>query len=210
MNYGCTGKSAGAQHSQTPESWVINLPGIKIVSPSGPSDAIGLLRSSLKDGNTVLFLEHKQLYALSEEIIDKGMIPIGKAEVRKEGRDITVAASSLMLLRCLEAAKKLEESGISVEVIDLRTIRPFDRSTLTESVQKTGRFLVVEETPELGGWGAHILAAVAEDAFKSLKAPPSRLAEPDMPIPAMRELEEQVIPSVGDIVKKIQRMMPRE
>lgn len=206
-NFGC-GTGEGAQHSQTPEAWFLNIPGLKIVAPSTPRDAQGLLKSSIYDNNPVLFFEHKLLYVLQGEILKENVaIPLGKGEIKKEGIDLTIVASSLMVQRSLRASKELEEEGYSVEVIDVRTLKPLDEELIFESVQKTGKLLVVEENPYTGGWGAQVVQSVATERFSSLKIPPARLTTPDVPLPVRKDFEDYLVPGIENIKEKVIEML---
>jgi len=210
-SYGC-GKAEGAHHSQSPESWFMNIPGLKIVIPSTPKDAIGLLRSSIYDDNPVLFLEHKLLYNLTEEIKDDNdsCIPLGKADIKKTGKDLTIVSTGAMVHKALQAAKELsKEKNIDVEVIDLRTIKPFDENTIYNSVRKTGHLLTVEETPYTGGWGAQIIQSAVQNVFEAFKFAPQRLTLPDIPIPIKKEMEQKIIPNVNKIKERIKEMMKK-
>lgn len=209
-NYG-SGKGEGAHHSQSPESWFMNVPGLKIVAPSTPADAAGLLKSSIRDNNPVLFLEHKLLYPLKGEMDDSiAPIPLGKADIKRAGKDITVVAGAVMVHKALKAAEELKEEGLDAEVIDIRTIKPFDAGTICSSAEKTGRLLVIEESPYTGGWGAQIVDAVVANAFKKLKVAPGRLACLDIPVPAHKGMEDMAIPNVARIKEKIKEMVAAE
>ena len=202
-----TGASGrGAQHANAMEGFFFHIPGLKLVTPATPYDAKGLLRSAVRDDNLVLFCVHKHLYGskgreLIQSSISTGFVPeeeytvpIGVADVKREGHDITVVANLLMLHRALNVAESLAEEGISVEVIDPRSLVPLDINTIVASVQKTSRLLIVEENNERGGWGAQVAADVAWRALGYLDAPIRRLATPDVPIPFSPVLESAVIP----------------
>lgn len=206
-NYG-SGRAEGAQHSQSPEAWFLNFPGIKIVAPSTPRDAQGLLKSSIEDNNPVLFLEHKMLYNLKGEILKENIsIPLGKAEIKKEGKCLTIVACSVMVQKSLIAAKELEQEGYSIEVVDIRTLKPLDEDSICQSVKKTGRLLVVEENPYTGGWGAQIVQTVVDREFSSLKQAPQRLTTPDIPLPARKDFEDYLVPNVEKIKEKVKKML---
>lgn len=206
-NYG-SGKAEGALHSQSPEAWFLNFPGIKVVAPSTPRDAQGLLKSSIDDNNPVLFLEHKMLYNLKGKILKENVpIPLGKADIKKEGKDLTIVACSIMVHKSLMAAQELEQEGISVEVVDIRTLKPFDEDTICQSVKKTGRLLVVEENPYTGGWGAQVVQTVVDKEFDSLKQAPRRLTTPDIPLPARKDFEDYLVPNVEKIKTKVKEML---
>lgn len=197
--------SAGAQHSQCLENWFVHLPGIKVVVPSNPADAFGLLRSSMRDGNPVLFLEHKGLYSVKGEVPDDPdfTVPLGVAHTLRAGDDATVIATAVQVSRAMEAAERLEADGISVEVIDPRTLDPLDEQTILDSVHKTGRLVVVHEAWERGGHGGEIAAIVADRAFSSLRGPIKRVAARNTPSPFSPTLEHFVLPSVDDIVAAV-------
>ena len=200
------GTCEAAQHSQSLEAWFLNTPGIKVVVPSTVYDCKGLLKSSIRDNNPVMYLWHKMLYDLEEEVPEGDWtIPLGQAAVRREGRDITVVAYSLMMHRALEAAARLE-NRISVEVIDPRTLRPFDLDTVLRSLAKTGRLLVVHESPTCCGVGAEIVRQVTDRGFDLLKQAPRVLGGRDLPIPFAKPLENAVVPQVDDIVKTLRSM----
>ncbi len=205
-NYG-SGKGEGAQHSQDPLAWFINYPGVKIVAPSTPRDAQGLLLSAIRDNNPVLFFEHKMLYQLTGEILlHNEPIPLGKMDVKRGGRDLTIIACGMMVHRALSAAKELSDEGIEAEVIDLRTLKPLDEEGLLESVRRTGRLMVVEESCRTGGWGAQVVDTAVEQAFAALKAAPVRLAALDAPLAARADFEALQIPSSQAIVEAARAM----
>ena len=195
------GRSNAAQHSQSLEAWFVHVPGLKVVSPSTPYDAKGLLKSCIRDDNPVIFIEHKLLYFTSGEVPEEDYtIPLQKAAIRQEGEHITIVSYSNMVLKCLEAAKRLEERGIHAEVIDLRTLSPLDMETVLGSVRKTHRLLVVHEACRTGGLGGEIAAQVAESAFDELDAPVGRVGSLDSPMPYSPALENMVIPTPDRIV----------
>jgi pyruvate dehydrogenase E1 component beta subunit len=197
-----SGTGAAAQHCQSLEAWFINVPGIKVVAPAIPYDAKGLLIAAIRDNNPVLFMEHKLLYRTKGPVPEElYSIPLGQAVVRREGRDATVLAYSVMVPRALEAAEQLSREGIELEVIDLRSLKPLDQATIVASVSKTGRVLIVHEAPRTGGFGGELAAVIAEsEAFDYLDAPIRRLAGRDIPIPYNRTLERAAVPQVEDIV----------
>jgi pyruvate dehydrogenase E1 component beta subunit len=199
-----SGTGAAAQHSQSLEAWFIATPGIKVVAPSTPYDVKGLLVASIRDNNPVLFMEHKLLYRVKGEVPqDLYTIPLGKAEIKREGKDLTIIAYSIMVPRALEAAGQLAKEGIEVEVVDPRTLKPLDTETIFKSVSKTGRVLIVHEAPLTGGFGGELAALIAGgEAFDRLDAPIIRLAGKDIPIPYNRILERAAIPQVEDIVAR--------
>jgi pyruvate/2-oxoglutarate/acetoin dehydrogenase E1 component len=205
----------GAQHANPIEGFVYPVPGLKLVTPSTPYDAKGLLKSAIRDDNVVVFCVHKHLYGsrgrpleeseLSREYVptDEYLIPFGEASVKHAGSDVTVVANMLMLHRALNVAIELEAQGVSVEVIDPRCLVPFDLDTVVASVAKTGRLLVVEESHERGGWGAQLAADIAANAFDHLDAPVRRLATPSTPIPFSPPLEASLVPDDGKIRRAI-------
>ena len=197
-----SGTGAAAQHSQSLEAWFVHTPGIKVVAPATPADAKGLLVASIRDNNPVIFMEHKLLYrekgAVSEDLYT---IPLAQADVKREGRDLTIIAYSIMVPRALQAAEQLTAEGIEIEVVDPRTLKPLDTGTLVRSVSKTGRVLIVHEAPVTGGVGAELAAIIAgSEAFDYLDAPIRRLAGRNVPIPYNRTLEAAAVPQVEDIV----------
>lgn len=215
-----TGASGrGAQHANPIESFFFNVPGLVIVTPSTPYDAKGLLKAAVRDDNVVLFCVHKHLYGskgrpLAHSQTSTGnvpageyLVPIGEADVKRHGNDVTVVANHLMLHRCLNVADSLAEDGIDVEVIDPRTLVPFDLETVLESVRRTGRLIAVEENHHRGGWGGWLLAEVAERALEYLDAPLRRLTLPDVPIPFSPPLEAAVLPGEEDIRRAIREVV---
>ncbi len=206
---GGSGSGAAAQHSQSLESVLMHFPGIKVVNPSTAYDAKGLLLSAIRDPNPVVFVEHKLLYKTKGEVPEEEYtIPIGVADIKREGRDITVVANNIMVKKTLEVAEELAKDGIEVEVVDLRTMRPLDVDTITSSVMKTGRLLVVHEACQTGGWAGEIMAIVsAHDAFNYLDAPMRRLAGADVPIPYNRLLERAAVPQEEDIAREIRAIV---
>jgi pyruvate/2-oxoglutarate/acetoin dehydrogenase E1 component len=197
-----SGTGAAAQHSQSLEAWFVNVPGFKVVAPSTPHDAKGLLIASIHDNNPVLFMEHKLLYRtkghVPEELYE---IPLGEAEVKRQGTHLTILTYGIMVVRSLEAAEQLAKEGIEVEVVDLRTLKPLDKATIIQSVSKTERVLIVHEAPLTGGFGGELAAVVAgSEAFDRLDAPIVRLGGKDTPIPYNRILEKASVPQVEDIV----------
>jgi acetoin:2,6-dichlorophenolindophenol oxidoreductase subunit beta len=202
------GFGGGPHHSQCIEGWFMNVPGMVIVAPSNPYDAKGLLIASIEDDNPILFLEHKALYQTRGEVPeDKYVVPLGKAHIMKPGTDITLVASMKMVLEAMAAARELDKDGISAEVIDLRTLRPWDHETVLESVKKTGRLVVVNESPKTGGLAADISAVVSEGAFEFLKAPVERVCALDTPIPFSLVLEKLIMPDAADIVLAARRAL---
>ncbi len=196
-----SGTGAAAQHSQSVEAWVLNVPGLKVVAPSTPADAKGLLKSSIRDDNPVVFLEQKLLYRTKGEVPEgELLVPLGSADVKRPGKDLTVITYGRMVARCLEAAGRLAGEGVEAEVIDLRTLRPLDTATLIASARRTGRVLIVHEACQFAGFGGEIAAAICDsDAFYCLDAPIRRLGGRDVPIPYNKTLEAAVVPTVDSI-----------
>ena len=205
------GRGNAATHSQSVETIFMHFPGIKVVCPSTARDAAGLLRTAIRDDNPVMVFEHKALYSTKEDVPDDPdfMIPFGKASVRRSGTDVTIVANLLYVSRALEAAKALEQIGISAEVIDPMTLVPLDKETILASVRKTGRLVVVHEAHRTAGWGAEIAAMVTEEAFKYLDAPPLRLGTKACPLPFNVGLENAATPQVADIVDAARRVCYR-
>jgi acetoin:2,6-dichlorophenolindophenol oxidoreductase subunit beta len=197
-----SGTGAAAQHSQSLEAWFINVPGIKVIAPSSPYDAKGLLTTAIRDNNPVLFMEHKLLYRAKGPVPEESYaIPLQSGEVKREGRDLTIVAYSIMVPRALEAAETLAAEGIEVEVVDPRCLKPLDADIIVRSVCKTGRVLITHEAPVTGGFGGELAAVIAgSEAFDYLDAPIRRLAGRDVPIPYNRNLERAAVPQVEDIV----------
>jgi pyruvate dehydrogenase E1 component beta subunit len=198
------GVGAAAQHSQCLEAWFMHVPGLKVVMPSTPYDAKGLLISSIRDDNPVVFLEHKMLYAVQGEVPEESYtIPIGKADIKREGDDVTVVATARMVHFALSAAEKLAHNGISIEVVDPRTLSPLDEGTILESVKKTNHLVIVHEEVKFAGSGAEIAAMVAEKGFDYLDGPIMRVGAPFTPIPFSPSLEREFIPSEEKIIDAI-------
>jgi len=205
-SFGATGE--GMHHSQSPEAWILNVPGLKIVMPSTPLDAKGLLKASIRDDDPVVFLEHKRLYAIEGTIPEREYtVPIGKADVKRSGSDISIVATALMVHRALAVADRLSDQGISIEVVDPRTLRPIDKKTILDSVKKTGRLIIVHEACKTFGFGAEIAAVVAEEALEYLDAPIIRIGAPDTPVPFSKPLEKAYIPDEEMIMAAAVRMM---
>jgi pyruvate dehydrogenase E1 component beta subunit len=206
---GGSGTGAAAQHSQSLEAWFAHVPGLKVVQPSTPHDAKGLLLAAIDDPNPVLIFEHKLLYKTRGVVpADAYRVPIGQAAVRRRGGDVTIVAASIMVLRALAAAERLAAEGIDAEVIDLRSLRPIDLPTIAQSVRRTHRLLVVYEGVKTMGIGAEIAAQVAEsDAFDFLDAPIARLGGADTPIPYNPTLERAAVPQGADIVAAARRLV---
>jgi len=201
---GSAAHQLGAQHSQSLESWFAHVPGLKVIVPATPHDAKGLLKSAIRDPNPVIFIEAQLLYGTKGEVSDGDYtITIGHADVKRQGRDVTVVAYSKMLLLALEAAEELALEGIDVEVVDPRTLKPLDVDTIVTSVKKTGRLVVVEEGWRFAGMGAQIAESVYSAAFDYLDAPIARVTGEDVPIPYTRSLEDLAIPDRSRIVHAI-------
>ncbi|SFO56660.1 pyruvate dehydrogenase E1 component beta subunit [Mesorhizobium sp. NFR06] len=197
-----SGTGAAAQHSQSLEAWLGHVPGLKVIQPATPHDAKGMLLAAVADPDPVMIFEHKLLYKMKGHVPEGHYtVPIGKAEIRREGRDLTIVATSIMVQKALDAAAALEGEGIDIEVVDLRTIRPLDRQTVIDSVKKTSRLLCVYEAVKTLGIGAEVSALVAEsEAFDYLDAPIVRLGGAETPIPYNPDLEKATVPQVPDII----------
>lgn len=204
-----SGTGAAAQHSQSLEAWLVHVPGLKVVMPSTPYDAKGLLKSAIRDDNPVIFFEHKLLYRVKGEVpTGDYTIPIGKADIKRTGKDVSIITYSVMVHRALEAAEILAQEGIDVEVVDLRSLSPIDHDTIVNSVKKNGKVLIVHEAVKRGGVGAEIAALISDsEAFYYLDAPIKRLAGMEVPIPYSPELEKGVVPQVDDIIKSVRELM---
>jgi len=202
------GMCAAAQHSQSLEAWFMHIPGLKVVAPSTPYDAKGLLISSIRDDNPVLFIEHKMLYGIEGEVPEEPYtIPLGVADIKREGKDVTVVATMAMVHKALEAAEDLAKEGIEVEVVDPRTLSPLDKETIINSVKKTHRLVIVHEAVKQAGPGAEIAAIVAEEAFEYLDAPIKRVAAPFTPVPFSPVLENAYIPSKESIISAVKEVV---
>jgi pyruvate/2-oxoglutarate/acetoin dehydrogenase E1 component len=203
------GTGAAAQHSASLEAWFVHVPGLKVVAPSTPRDAKGLLLASIRDPNPVVFVEHKLLYRTRGPVPEEPYeLPLGRAEVKREGTDVTVVATSGMVPRAVAAADRLAEEGVSVEVVDPRTLRPLDTDTILASVRKTGRVVVVYEGVKTLGVGAEIAARIAEsDALYHLQAPVVRLGGAECPIPYNRNLERAAVPQEEDVVQAVRQVL---
>ncbi len=208
---GGAGWSPGAQHAQQLESWFVHVPGLKVVFASTPADVRGLLWSSIYDDNPVIFFEHRTLYGLKEEVPDElEPIPLGEARVRREGEDVTVVATGRLVHESLAAAKEAEEEGISVEVVDPRTLLPLDEGALIDSVKKTNRCVVAHEAVMRMGFGAEVAAVVQHGAFDFLDAPVERVGAKFAPIPFAPVMEEYVVPHAKDVLEAIRRTVRRD
>ena len=197
-----------AQHSQSLEAYYAHVPGLKLVMPATPADAKGLLKSAIRDDNPVIFIENEVLYGTKGEVpVGEYTIPLGKADLKREGKDATVVAHSRMVLVALEAAGLLEREGINIEVIDLRTIKPLDEELILRSVKKTNRLVIVEEGWRFAGIGAEICDRVVVNAFDYLDAPPCRVTGADVPMPYSRSLEAAALPSAKKVVAAVKRVL---
>ncbi|HKL09820.1 MAG TPA: transketolase C-terminal domain-containing protein, partial [Clostridia bacterium] len=201
-------RSAAAQHSQSIEAWFNNIPGIKVVAPSNAADAKGLLKAAIQSNDPIIYFENKDLFAKKGEVPEDEdfIVPIGKAAVVKEGKDVTIVSYSIMMGLAHKAAEKLEAEGISVEVIDLRTLAPFDKDTVIESVKKTHRLLIAHEAVKVGGLGSEVAAVVAEEALDYLDAPIVRVGAKFTPVPFSPTLENAYRPKVEDIIEGVKGM----
>ncbi len=202
------GFGGGPHHSQQVEGWFMNVPGMVIVAPTNPYDAKGLLISSIEDDNPILFLEHKALYSKKGEVPEgKYTVPLRQAKVLREGQDLTIVTCMKLVYDCLEAAEELSKEGISIEVIDLRTLRPWDHQSVLESVRRTGRAVVVNEAPKIGGLAADVSAVISEEAFQQLKAPVERVCGMDVPIPFSLPLEKLILPNKDKVKAAVRKVM---
>ena len=202
------GRQHGAQHSQFTPSWFLQAPGLKVVLPATPHDAKGLLKSAIRDENPVLFVESGLLYRTKGPVPEEDYtIPLGSADVKRKGDDVTIVGVSRCVNESLSASKKLQEKGVSAEVIDIRTLQPLDLPTILDSVKRTGRLVIVCDDVKRGGVGAEISAAVVENAFDYLDAPVTRVACPDTPIPFSPPLEQMYMPNADKIVEAVAQLM---
>ncbi len=205
---GGAGNGLAAQHSQSLEALFYHIPGLKVVMPSTPLDALGLLKTAIRDDGPVIFIEHKLLYMSKGNVPDEEyLVPFGKASIKKSGKDVTLITYSYMTLKCLEAAALMEKEEIHVEVIDLRTLTPLDKGTILDSARKTGRVIVVHEACKQGGIGGDIAAMIMEDAYDDLDGPVMRIAGKNTPIPYNINIEKASVPSVEEIVEGILKMV---
>jgi len=202
------GTRAGCSHSQSLEAWFIHCPGVKVVMPSTPADAKGLMKSAIRDNDPVIFFEHRLLYSMKGTVAEgEYLIPLGRADIKREGGDVTVVATGKMVHTALEAAAELSREGIEIEVIDPRSLIPLDCRTLNESVKKTGRLLIAHEACVTGGFGAEVAAIAAKEAFGYLDAPIERIGAPDVPVPFSPVLEDFYIPGKKEIVDTVRKMV---
>ena len=198
------GVSAAAQHSQSLEAWLTHIPGLKVVYPSTPQDALGLLLTSIEDDNPVMFIEHKAMYAMTGDVDDVvAPIPLGKADLKREGSDVTIVTYGKMVHEALAAAKTLEKEGIEAEVLDIRSLYPLDEKAIVDSIEKTNKVVIVSEEVKRGNYGGEIAAIIAEKAFDSLDAPIVRIGALNCPIPFASNLENYVLPNSVDIVNGV-------
>src|SRR4030043_2313975 len=206
------GVGAALHHSQSPEAWITNVPGLKIVMPSTPYDAKGLLKSAIRDDNPVVFFEHKYQYSRLKGPVpeEEYVLPLGKADIKREGEDITIIAFGAMVHQALAAAASLASEGIKAEVLEPRTPVPLDKQTILQSVKKTGRVIIVHEAPTFGGFGGEIAAMIIEDAFYSLDAPIKRIGAPYTPVPVSPILEKFYLPNAEKIVTAAKEMLAKK
>lgn len=201
------GVSAAAQHSQSLEAWVTHVPGLKVVYPSCAQDALGLMLSAIDDNNPVMFIEHKAMYAMKGEVTNYEPIPLGKGDIKRAGKDVTVIATGKMVLEALAAAKTLEKEGIEVEVLDPRSLYPLDIDLINKSVGKTHRVVVATEENKRGGFAGEISAIINEDMFDLLDAPVVRVGALNTPVPFAPVLEQYYLPNSKDIIKAIKEIV---
>jgi len=202
------GVNIASHHSQSLEAWFMHTPGLYVAVPSTPYDAKGLLKAAIRGNDPVLFVEHKLLYPVKGMIPEEDyVVPFGEAEIKREGSDVSIVATLFMIHKALAAAEQLSKEGISVEIVDPRTLAPLDKQTIVKSVKKTGRFVVASEDCKTGGVSAEIAATVAEEALDYLDAPIKRVAEPDTPIPFSPTLEKSVIPDEKSIIKTVKEIV---
>jgi len=205
---GGAGNGLAGQHSQSLEALFYHIPGLKVVMPATPYDAKGLLKASIRDDDPTIFIEHKLLYMTKGEVPeDDYIVPLGQADVKRSGEDITLISYSYMTLKCLEAAEALAGEGVGVEVVDLRTLTPLDKETILESVEKTGRAIVVHEAVKRGGIGGDIASMIMEEAYDDLDGPVMRICGKNTTIPYNLELEKVCVPSVEEIVEGVLEMV---
>lgn len=200
------GLSAAAQHSQSLEAWVTHIPGLKVVYPSTPQDALGLMLSSIDDDNPVMFMEHKAMYAMKGDVANFDPIPLGKGDIKREGRDVTVIATGKMVVEALSAAKMLSKEGIEIEVLDPRTLFPLDKDLIAKSIEKTHKVVLVSEENKRGAYTGEIAAVIAEEFFYSLDAPIVRVGALNSPVPFTPVLEQYYLPNAADIVAAVKKM----
>jgi pyruvate/2-oxoglutarate/acetoin dehydrogenase E1 component len=201
------GLGFGAQHSQAVENWALAVPGLKIAAPSTPGDVVGMMAAAVRSDDPVVFFEHKGLFAAKGELVPDGhVVPLGKAAIAREGRDITLVALAATVPLALAAAERVAADGVSAEVIDLRSLIPLDMQTVLASVQRTSRLIIVEENPYQGGWGGTVASIVADEGFESLDAPIRRVTAACVPLPFADALEHEVIPTTEKVIAAIQSL----
>lgn len=204
---GGAGHQLGAQHSHSLEAVFMHCPGIRVVVPSFPADAKGLLKSAIRSDDPVMFLEHEGIYGIKGEVPEgEYTIPLGVADIKREGSDVTLVTLSRMVYVCLEAAEKLAEEGIEAEVVDLRALNPLDMETVVASLRKTRRAVTVEESWLTGGWGGEVAARIMDSAFDELDAPVLRVGGADVPMPYAKALEKAAIPDAGKVVARVREL----
>jgi 2-oxoisovalerate dehydrogenase E1 component beta subunit len=198
----------GPFHSQNPEMWFVHAPGLKVVCPSNPYDAKGLMKAAIRDNNPVIFFEHKYLYRRIKEEVPEGdyIVPLGKARIAREGRDLSIITYAAMVHTALEAAERLNQEGIDVEIVDLRTISPLDRKAIAETVRKTSKVIILHEHSRTGGLAGEIASIINEDAFDDLDGPIVRIAAQDSPVPFSPPQEEYFLPKVSDVLREARRL----
>jgi 2-oxoisovalerate dehydrogenase E1 component beta subunit len=199
----------GPFHSQNPEMWFVHTPGLKVVCPGTPTDAYGLIKSAIRDNNPVIFFEHKFLYRRVKDDLPTDPdfnVPLGKARVARQGRDVSVITYAAMLHVALEAAEILAKEGIELEVLDLRTLLPLDRAAIVETVRRTNKVIILHEDTKTGGIAGEVAAVINEDAFDDLDAPITRIASLDTPVPFSPPLEHAFLPKVEDVVREARRL----
>ena len=202
------GNRTAAQHSQSLEAWLTHIPGLKVVMPSTPANVKGLFLSSVRDDNPIIFVENRMLYNMKGDCPEgEYIVPLGKANIRKEGSDVTIISWSRMVHTSLAAASLLEKDGISCEVIDLQTLVPLDKATIIYSIKKTGKAVIVHEAVKTSGFGAEVAAIISDEAFSYLKSPIKRVTAPDTPIPYAAKLEDAFIPDEGKIISAVRSII---
>jgi pyruvate dehydrogenase E1 component beta subunit len=205
---GGAGHQLGAQHSHSLEPIFLHCPGLRVVVPSVPRDAKGLLKSAIRSDDPIIFLEHEGLYGIKGEVPEgEYTIPLGEADIKRSGRDITLITLSRMVYVCLEAAEALAREGIEAEVVDLRSLNPLDMVTVLESVRKTHRAITVEESWLTGGWGGEVVARLVAEAFDALDAPVLRVGGVDVPMPYAKKLEQAAIPNVAQVIARVRELL---
>lgn len=204
----CAGVGLGAQHSQSLEAWFVHVPGLKVVMPSDPADAKGLLKSAIRDNNPVVFLEHRMLYSVTGPVPEgEYLVPLGTAAVKRSGRDLTIVATGRTVSLCLAAAQQLSNDGIEVEIIDPRTLKPLDSACIAQSVKKTSRLIVVSDGWRTCGYAAELMASVMEDCFFDLDVPIQRVCARDVPLPVAPSLQKAAMVSEEDVIAACRRAL---